>query len=116
MNLIVTGPPNFFDRSIITDALVDTLCDYEINKILIANINDLDKIVTELCYISGMIYDQYVIDEKHGKSSKSILYDQMTRDAHYILIIGDKRESDRDLLYFADRHGLQIINYIIEEV
>jgi hypothetical protein len=108
--LIVAGPRNYFNREVISDALVDTIIDYEIVKILTGDATGVDQIVAELCYQSGMEYEQFPAAwDKYGKSAGPRRNWDMALHGTHLLAFYNGSLGTSNMIYFAERHDLKVI-------
>jgi len=108
--LIVAGPRNFFDREVISDALIDAIIDLDISKIITGDAPGVDTITAELCTQSSMEYERYFADwDKYGKSAGPRRNWNMAISATHLLAFYKQpygTPGTCNMIYFAERHDL----------
>jgi hypothetical protein len=108
--LIVAGPRDYFNREVITDALVDCICDIQPSKIITGDARGVDQIVAELCYDSGMKYEQFPAQwDKYGKSAGPRRNWNMALAGTHLLAFYNGSPGTSNMIYFAERHDLEVI-------
>lgn len=108
--LVVIGPQNFKDRTIIIDNIIDCMCDWEITKIITGDRFGVDQIVSELVgSYTDIEYERVYPDfNKFGKKAKLRSIWWMMMQSTHLLLFDDHIESTYDVRYFAKRYDLQI--------
>jgi hypothetical protein len=110
--LIVAGPRNYFNREVITDALVDAICEVKPVKILTGDAKGVDTIVAELCAQFGMEYERFYADwDKYGRSAGPRRNWEMALKGTHLLAFYNGSAGTSNMIYFAKRHEL-IVNII----
>lgn len=108
--LIVAGPRNYYDRAVISDALVDVICDIQPVKILTGDAKGVDQIVAELCFQTGIEYEQFPANwDKYGRSAGPRRNYEMALHGTHLLAFYNGSPGTSSMIYFAERHDLKVI-------
>jgi hypothetical protein len=108
--LIIAGPYDFYDREVISNALVDMICDIAPVKIITGDSRGVDQIVAELCHgLQEIEYERYYANyDKFRKSAKVIRDYQMTLVGTHLLIFYNETMKLNSMLYYAEHENLKI--------
>ena len=108
--MLIAGPKIIQDRGVIVDALIDYLCDHEVEKIITGDSFGVDQIISELVNsYTDIEYERIYPDfNKFGKHAKIRSLWKMTSKSTHLLLFDDQVESVYDVMYFANRHNLVI--------
>ena len=108
--LIVAGPHDFYDREVISNALVDMICDIKPTKIITGDSKGVDQIVAELCHgLQEIEYERYYANyDKFRKSAKVIRDYQMALVGTHLLIFYNETMRLNSMLYYAEHENLKI--------
>lgn len=107
--LLIAGPKHFNDRVVICDALIDRILEVSPTKIITSD-TYFDDIIAELVVHNRSVeYERYYNQrDKYGKHADSRRNYEMTLNATHALIFNDESMEMLDVLYFSNRHRLNI--------
>jgi len=108
--LIVAGPHDFYDREVISNALVDMICDIKPSKIITGDSSGTDQIVAELCHgLHEIEYERYCANwDKHRRSAGPIRDYQLAIIGTHLLIFYNESMKLNNILYYAEHEDLKI--------
>ena len=102
--LLIHGPCDYTDREVITESLIDAICDVHPTKIITNDEYGFNDVVAELLFHTSIEYERHcILKNKYGSSAISRCLNAMCMESSHALIFG---EISTELNYFITRYNL----------
>jgi len=105
---MVAGPERYPDRDYIVDTLIDAMCDIGPERILSGDTGDVCMVVGEVIGPTGM-YTRYYPEQKYGNGAVLRRDLSMIQQSSHMLVFDPDSPDVKDIMYYADRYHLSII-------
>jgi len=109
--ILLTGSYSVNASDLITDTIIDCLCDYGPTKIVTGPHPGAEELVRSLYapHANTVQLQVFSPEQKYGLHADEMMYMEMIRNATHIVVFDADASEMKQVLYWAERYGLKRI-------